>query len=159
MISQLDRIVPHIKELAPYISNADITEIMVNRDGQEVFIERHGKIERVSETVSPKGLENAIKNITRFCQNEAGPGQPMVEARLEDGSRVAAMLRPCSVDGATLTIRKFGHHYSLTDLVTTGSVPESVARLLRNAVAARKNILISGSTNAGKRVCSMRWPT
>lgn len=148
--SKLDLIIPHIREIGPYILDPDVTEIMVNRDGQDVYIEREGRIEKAPVTLTPKGLENAIKCIARFCKNEADPRQPMLEARLEDGSRVAAMMAPCSVDGATMTIRKFGHRYSLTDLVESRSVPSTVAILLRDAVAARRNILISGSTGAGK---------
>lgn len=148
---KIDLILPHILALKKYVEDPTVTEIMVNRGGREVFIERAGRIERVPETLDPRGLQFAITKIARFCQNEADPNQPMVEARLEDdGSRVAAMMLPCSVDGPTLTIRKFGRRYSLDELVDTGSVPAPVAALLRDAVARRQNILISGSTGSGK---------
>jgi pilus assembly protein CpaF len=148
---KLDLILPHILALKPYVEDPTVTEIMVNRGGREVYIERAGRIEHVAVTVESKGLDYAITKIARFCQNEADPNQPMVEARLEDdGSRVAVVLPPCSPDGATMTIRKFGRRYSLTELVEAGSVPATVAQMLRDAIATRRNILIAGSTGSGK---------
>jgi pilus assembly protein CpaF len=76
--------------------------------------------------------------------------QPILDARLEDGSRVAAMFPPCSVDGPTLTVRKFTKRYALDDLVAVGTLTEDVAQCLRHAVADRQNILISGGTGTGK---------
>ena len=74
----------------------------------------------------------------------------MLDARLEDGSRVAAMFPPCAVDGPTLTVRKFTHRFSLEDLVAVGTLSEGLADMLREAVASRLNILISGGTGTGK---------
>jgi pilus assembly protein CpaF len=76
--------------------------------------------------------------------------QPILDARLEDGSRVAAMFPPCSVDGPTLTVRKFTRRYGLGDLVEVGTLNEETATLLRRAVEERHNILISGGTGTGK---------
>jgi len=92
----------------------------------------------------------AIKNIARACGDEISDMQPILDARLEDGSRVAAMFPPCSVDGPTLTVRKFTRRDSLDDLVAVGTLTDGQARSLRLAVQAGKNILISGGTGTGK---------
>jgi pilus assembly protein CpaF len=124
---------------------------MVNAGGRRIFVERGGVVDRVpSRTVDEKLLTVAIKNIARTCGDEISEEEPILDARLEDGSRVAAMFPPCSVGGATLTIRRFSRRYSLDDLVDVGSVPVDAAALLRGAVASRQNVLISGGTGTGK---------
>src|SRR5205823_2103284 len=72
------------------------------------------------------------------------------DARLEDGSRVAAMFRPCAVGGPALTIRKFTQRYSLDDLVAIGTVSEEMAVAMEAAVSNQQNILIAGGTGTGK---------
>jgi pilus assembly protein CpaF len=101
-------------------------------------------------TLEIRNLTVAIKNIARACGDEISERQPMLDARLEDGSRVAAMFPPCAVDGPTLTVRKFTHRYSLDDLVGVGTLTRALADSLRVAVDARHNILISGGTGTGK---------
>src|SRR5882762_11136273 len=124
---------------------------MVNAGGRRIFVERGGVVDPVpSRTVDEKLLTVAIKNIARTCGDEISEEEPILDARLEDGSRVAAMFPPCSVGGATLTIRRFSRRYSLDDLVDVGSVPLDAAALLRRAVASRQNVLISGGTGTGK---------
>jgi pilus assembly protein CpaF len=128
-----------------------ITEVMVNGGGRRIFVERDGALEPVpGRTLEIRNLTVAIKNIARACGDEISDTQPILDARLEDGSRVAAMFPPCSVDGPTLTVRKFTHRYSLEELVAVGTLTESLAAGLREAVDARKNILISGGTGTGK---------
>jgi pilus assembly protein CpaF len=124
---------------------------MVNAGGRRVFVERSGCIEAVPErTLEIRNLTVAIKNIARACGDEISERQPMLDARLEDGSRVAAMFPPCAVDGPTLTVRKFTHRYTLADLVGVGTLTHALADSLRAAVDARHNILISGGTGTGK---------
>ena len=124
---------------------------MVNAGGRRIFVERGGVVDPVpSRTVDEKLLTVAIKNIARTCGDEISEEEPILDARLEDGSRVAAMFPPCSVGGATLTIRRFSRRYSLDDLVDVGSVPVDAAALLRHAVASRQNVLISGGTGHRK---------
>src|SRR3984893_5200738 len=124
---------------------------MVNAGGRRIFVERGGVVDSVpSRTVDEKLLAVAIKNIARTCGDEISEEEPILDARLEDGSRVAAMFPPCSVGGATLTIRRFSRRYSLDDLVGVGSGPLAAAPLLRRAVASRQNVLISGGTGTGK---------
>ena len=73
-------------------------------------------------TLETRNLTVAIKNIARACGDEISEAQPLLDARLEDGSRVAAMFPPCAVAGPVLTIRKFTRRYSLDDLVAVGTL-------------------------------------
>src|SRR5438128_12658073 len=96
---------------------------MVNGGGARVFIERDGRLERVADrTLESRNLIVAIKNIARACGDEISDMQPILDARLEDGSRVAAMFPPCAVAGPALTIRKFTRRYSLEDLVEVATL-------------------------------------
>jgi pilus assembly protein CpaF len=129
----------------------DITEVMVNAGGRRIFVERGGVVDSVpSRTADEKLLTVAIKNIARTCGDEISEEEPIRDARLEDGSRVAAVFPPCSVGGAMLTIRRFSRRYSLDDLIDVGSVPIAAVALLRSAVARRQNVLMSGGTGTGK---------
>ena len=150
-MSSLERILPFLRPIQDLLIDPDITEVMVNAGGRRIFVERGGVVDPVpSRTVDEKLLTVAIKNIARTCGDEISEEEPILDARLEDGSRVAAMFPPCSVGGATLTIRRFSRRYSLDDLVDVGSVPLDAAALLRRAVASRQNVLISGGTGTGK---------
>jgi len=150
-VSSLERILPFLRPIQDLLIDPDITEVMVNAGGRRIFVERGGVVDPVpSRTVDEKLLTVAIKNIARTCGDEISEEEPILDARLEDGSRVAAMFPPCSVGGATLTIRRFSRRYSLDDLVDVGSVPLDAAALLRRAVASRQNVLISGGTGTGK---------
>jgi pilus assembly protein CpaF len=133
------------------LRDPQITEVMVNAGGARIFVERNGTIACVpGRTLESRNLTVAIKNIARACGDEISEAQPMLDARLEDGSRVAAMFPPCAVGGPALTIRKFTRRYSLADLVEIGMMTTEVASALRHAVARQENILISGGTGTGK---------
>jgi pilus assembly protein CpaF len=150
-VSSLERILPFLRPIQDLLIDPEITEVMVNAGGRRIFVERGGVVDPVpSRTVDEKLLTVAIKNIARTCGDEISEEEPILDARLEDGSRVAAMFPPCSVGGATLTIRRFSRRYSLDDLVDVGSVPVDAAVFLRSAVASRQNVLISGGTGTGK---------
>src|SRR6266849_253864 len=128
-----------------------VTEVMVNAGGQRVFVERDGLLAEVPDLVlDERNLKVAIKNIARTCGDEISEAQPVLDARLEDGSRVAAMFPPCSVNGPTLTIRKFTRRYSMEDLVDVRSLTPELASQLQQAVRDRRNILISGGAGTGK---------
>jgi len=150
-VSSLDRILPFLRPIEDLLSDPTVTEVMVNAGGRHVFVEREGSLEFVPDrTLEIRNLSVAIKNIARACGDEISDRQPILDARLEDGSRVAAMFPPCSVDGPTLTIRKFTHRYSLDELVSVGTLPAELALDLEDAVHSRKNVLISGGTGTGK---------
>jgi pilus assembly protein CpaF len=150
-VSSLDRILPFLKPIEDLLRNHDITEVMVNDGGRRVFVERAGRLEPVrGRTLETRNLTVAIKNIARACGDEISEMQPLLDARLEDGSRVAAMFPPCAVAGPVLTIRKFTRRYSLEDLVSVGTLTVHLAAHLRHAVASHQNILVSGGTGTGK---------
>jgi pilus assembly protein CpaF len=150
-VSSLDRILPFLKGIDDLLLDPAVTEVMVNEGGRRVFVERDGMIEPIPErTLETRNLTVAIKNIARACGDEISDVQPLLDARLDDGSRVAAMFPPCAVGGPVLTIRKFTRRYSLRDLVAVGAVTDTVASLLTDAVARQQNILISGGTGTGK---------
>jgi pilus assembly protein CpaF len=93
----------------------------------------------------------AVKNIARRLGDDIGESKPILDSRLPDGSRVAAVIPPCSVDGVTLTIRKFNaRHFGVEDLVQAGTLERWLANQLEGYVLARKNILIAGATGSGK---------
>src|SRR5437868_6020773 len=109
---------------------------MVNDGGQRVFVERAGRLEPVlGRRLETRNLTVAIKNIARACGDDISDMQPLLDARLEDGSRVAAMFPPCAVAGPVLTIRKFTRRYTLNDLIGVGSITASTASELVAAVS------------------------
>jgi pilus assembly protein CpaF len=150
-VSSLSRILPFIRPLEQLLLDPTVTEVMVNAGGRRVFVEREGTLEEVcGVSLDERNLKVAIKNIARTCGDEISDAEPLLDARLEDGSRVAAMFPPCSINGATLTIRKFTRRYSLGDLVEIGTLTPELAAQLRAAVGDDRNILISGGTGTGK---------
>jgi pilus assembly protein CpaF len=150
-VSSFARILPFVRPIEHLLVDPTVTEVMVNAGGRRVFVERGGTLEEVEGLVlDERNLKVAIKNIARTCGDEVSEAQPILDARLEDGSRVAAMFPPCSVNGPTLTIRKFTHRYTLEELVEIGTIPAHVAALLKSAVRSQRNVLISGGTGTGK---------
>src|SRR5438034_2817234 len=150
-MSSLDRILPFLRPIEDLLLDRHVTEVMVNDGGRHVFVERDGAVEPVVDRqLETRNLTVAIKNIARSCGDEISEMQPLLDARLEDGSRVAAMVPPCAVGGPALTIRKFTRRYSLEDLVTVGAMTPAVATQLTAAIAAQHNILIAGGTGTGK---------
>ncbi len=148
---QFETILPFLRPIEHLILDPDISEIMVNA-GSRIFIERNGELEAVTGPVlSEQALYAAVKNIARRLGDDISETKPILDSRLPDGSRVAAVIPPCSIDGITLTIRKFNtRNFRIADLIANGTVTKELADLLRNAVIQRKNILVSGGTGAGK---------
>ena len=150
-MSSLDRILPFLRSIEDVLLDPSVTEVMVNDGGRTVFVERRGVLDAVPDrTLDARTLMAALKNIARACGDEISEVQPILDARLEDGSRVAAMFPPCAVTGPTLTIRKFTHRYTLEELVDGGGLSTDVAQILVKAVEQRHNLLISGGTGTGK---------
>ena len=149
-MSSLDRILPFLKPIEDLLVDPTVTEVMVNEGGRRVFIERAGALEPViGRTLEPRNLTVAIKNIARACGDEISDVQPLLDARLEDGSRVAAMFPPCAVAGAALTIRKFTQRFTLAELVQVGALTSEIADRLMGAVRSQQNVLVSGGTGTG----------
>ena len=93
----------------------------------------------------------AVKNIARRLGDDISEAKPLLDSRLPDGSRVAAVIPPCSIHGVTLTIRKFNsHRFRIENLIEVGTLSEELAAALREYVINRKSILFCGGTSAGK---------
>jgi pilus assembly protein CpaF len=133
------------------ILDEGISEIMVNGSGR-IFIERHGHLSEVPDAhLTEKNLQVAVRNIARSLGDEINEQQPLLDSRLPDGSRVAAVIPPCSIGGTTLTIRKFhSKQFTADELVRIGSLTRELLDKLTEAIHARHNILISGGTGTGK---------
>jgi pilus assembly protein CpaF len=148
---QFETILPFLRPIEHLILDPDISEIMVN-GGSQIFIEKRGQLSQVPGiTISEQALNAAVRNIARRLGDDISEEKPILDSRLPDGSRVAAVLPPCSIDGITLTIRKFNtRHFTMTDLVENGTLTETTAQFLRDKIINRQNILISGGTGSGK---------
>lgn len=129
----------------------DVTEIMIN-GYNKIFIEKKGKIHRCEESFeSEEKLNDLIQRIVGKAGREVNQANPIVDTRLPDGSRVNVVLSPISLNGATVTIRKFSKNpMTIAKLIEHKSITEEVAKLLENLVKAKYNIFISGGTGSGK---------
>lgn len=145
-----ETIIPFIKELEPFILDPGISDILVNGPHQ-VFVEKNGRLQRVEVSLTEKGLERAIVNVARSVGDDISSEKPLLDARLPDGSRIAAVLPPCSLNGVTLAIRKFQSKvYTTEELVRVGAETPEVMSQLQSAVQDRSNILVAGATGTGK---------
>jgi pilus assembly protein CpaF len=137
--------------ITPLLHDDSITEIMVNGIDR-VYVERAGKLERADCTfASEADLLRVIKEVAAFVGRRIDEDSPMVDARLPDGSRVNAIIPPLSLEGPSLTIRKFAKDpYSVLDLIRFGTLTEAAAAFLQACVAVRLNIIVSGGTGSGK---------
>ncbi len=137
--------------LEPLLKDPTITDIMVNTH-RTVFVERFGRLEEtVARFKDEKHLARIISKIVSAVGRRVDEQQPMVDARLADGSRINAIIPPLAVDGQLLSIRKFAAvPITMARLVELGSVPPEAAEVLRALVNTRRNILISGGTGSGK---------
>ena len=134
--------------LQPLVDDPSITEIMINGP-HNVFVEQNGRLYKkdVSFGTNEK-LENVILNIVSKVNRTVNP---IVDARLLDGSRVNVVLPPIALDGPTVTIRKFPEDpMTMEKLIAYGSITPEVAELLERMVRAKYNIFISGGTGSGK---------
>lgn len=137
--------------LQPLVDDPSITEIMINGP-DHVFVEQAGRLYRkdVSFETNEK-LENVILNIVSKVNRTVNEANPIVDARLLDGSRVNVVLPPIALDGPTVTIRKFPEDpMTVQKLIAYGSITPEVAELLERMVKAKYNIFISGGTGSGK---------
>lgn len=153
-----DRLVSDLKNelfglgpLEPLLSDPTISDILVN-SYSNIYIERRGKLERTSiEFKDDEHLMRVIERIVSTVGRRIDEAQPMVDARLPDGSRVNAIIPPLAIDGPTLSIRRFGADpLKMPKLIEYGALTKEIAILFEMCVRARLNIIISGGTGAGK---------
>ncbi|WP_284139884.1 MULTISPECIES: CpaF family protein [unclassified Virgibacillus] len=137
--------------LQPLIDDSTITEIMVNNH-LEIFIERNGVTSQVAvEFESEQKLEDIIQAIVSRVNRVVNESSPIVDARLQDGSRVNVVLPPISLKGPVMTIRKFPDKpLTIDDLIEKSSISEEAANFIQKLVVSKYNIFIGGGTGSGK---------
>ena len=137
--------------LSPLLRDTAISEIMINGP-ENIFVESRGLLYRTPARFNSEShLQSIIQRIVEPLGRHIDAASPMVDARLEDGSRVNAVIPPLALDGSLVTIRKFpANKLTDEDLIRFGSLTRPMAAFLREAVRARRNILVSGGTGSGK---------
>ncbi|MCB9475304.1 MAG: Flp pilus assembly complex ATPase component TadA [Deltaproteobacteria bacterium] len=142
---------PFLEPIQNHLDDETVTEIMINAPN-EIFIERAGRVVRVPESFkNEKALVAAAKNIGRAVGRDISRQKPIMDARLADGSRVSAVIAPCALSGAVISIRKFFRKkLSMDKLIEFGSISPEAVEFLRTCVILKKNIIVSGGTGSGK---------
>ena len=137
--------------LQELIDDESVTEIMVNGP-DHIFVERGGKLTRWNKVfTSEEKLEDVIQQIVGRCNRVVNESMPIVDARLENGARVNAVVYPVALNGPILTIRRFPDDpITMEKLIAFGSITEECAQFLKKLVQARYSIVIGGGTGSGK---------
>ena len=157
-VSERERLVNDVQHelfglgpLEPLLADPTISDILVNSH-HTIYIERRGKIEATNVRFKDdEHLMRVIERIVSSVGRRIDESSPMVDARLQDGSRVNAIIPPLSIDGPVLSIRRFGSDpLKMSALVEFNALTKDIADMLQMVVTARLNILISGGTGAGK---------
>src|SRR5260370_14797261 len=153
-------ILPFRRTMQHLILDPDISEIMVNGP-ERIFSEKAGYLQSVPGVkLTHESLIVAVKNIARRLGDDISEAKPILDSRLPDGSRVAAVIPPCSIHGVALTIRKFNsHRFKMKDLIEVRTVPAALAAQLEGYVSQRPNILLSGGTSSGKPTLATLVPS
>lgn len=137
--------------LQTLIDNPAITEIMVNGPFA-IFVEEKGRLYKLEQQFeSEEKLKNIIQMVVAKCNRVVNDMSPIVDARLDNGSRVNVVLNPVALNGPILTIRRFPEKpFNMENLITLGAITEEAALFLQKLVEAGYNILVSGGTGSGK---------
>lgn len=136
--------------LTELLDDKNVNEIMIN-SYDEIFIDRNGKYQRWDKKFESKEqLENIIQQIVGKINRIVNVSNPIVDARLSDGSRVHIVLPPIAIKGATVTIRKFPERITMKKLIEYGSINIEAANFLERLVKSGYNIFVSGGTGSGK---------
>jgi pilus assembly protein CpaF len=145
----LEIIISCIPSIAPFLQNDQITDIHINPNGR-VSVQENGRRRLVEAEISQPSLKHAAKRIAKEVGETLSEANPLIDARLTDGSRVSIKYPPV-VENISLVIRKFRPNwYSLPELVAAGMLPQELADTLKQSVLNRENILIAGATGSGK---------
>ena len=154
----LERLVTEIQNetlglgpIEPFMHDPLVSDVLVNTHGQ-VYVEKHGKLELTEAKFKDDShLMLIIDRILSKVGRRVDEASPMVDARLQDGSRVNAIIPPLALDGPMLSIRKFrADVLSMDDLLRGNCLDSGMVQFLKAAVATRLNMLVSGGTGAGK---------
>jgi len=137
--------------IEPFINDREVTEIMINGPDR-IFIEKNGEVQKTDVRFeSRERLEDIIQVIVGKVNRSVNEAEPIVDARLEDGSRVNVVLPPVALNGPIVTIRKFPDKpMTIDDLIRFGSITEEAAEFLDKLVKSKYNIFICGGTGSGK---------
>lgn len=137
--------------LQEFVDDPQVTEIMVNGP-DNIFVEREGRLYKSDLAFeSEEKLQNVVQQIVSDCNRVVNEASPIVDARLQNGSRVNVVLNPVALNGPILTIRRFPEEpVTMEDLISFGSVTREVCEWLGRLVQAKYNIFISGGTGSGK---------
>jgi pilus assembly protein CpaF len=151
LVSEVNHELFGLGPLEPLLADPTISDILVN-SYSNIYIERRGKLEKTAITFKDdEHLMRVIERIVSTVGRRIDEAQPMVDARLPDGSRVNAIIPPLAIDGPTLSIRRFGTDpLRMPALIENGALTKEIAILFEMCVKARLNIIISGGTGAGK---------
>jgi pilus assembly protein CpaF len=157
-VSERERLIGEVRHelfglgpLEPLLADPEVCDILVNSPKQ-VYIERRGKLELTNvEFKDDEHLMRVIERIVSTVGRRIDESSPMVDARLQDGSRVNAIIPPLSLDGPVLSIRRFGAEpLRMASLIEKNALTKDMADMFEMCVRARLNVLISGGTGAGK---------
>jgi pilus assembly protein CpaF len=134
-----------------YLEDPSVTEVMINGPGL-IYIERKGKLEKVAEVFpNVKALYAALRNTAQYVGKHVDEERPLLEGRLPDGSRVAAVLPPSGNGGPYVAIRRFfGEKLTMRKLLELESLTPDAAELVRVLVETKRNVVIAGGTSSGK---------
>ncbi|WP_418314538.1 CpaF family protein [Salicibibacter kimchii] len=137
--------------LEPLLNDSEITEILINGH-KEVYIEKNGQLALTELKFRDEGhLRHIIDRVVAPLGRRIDESSPMVDARLQDGSRVNAVIPPVSLDGTLISIRKFRKDpFEMEDLIDLGTLNDPINEFLTAVVTAKLNVLISGGTGSGK---------
>jgi len=140
-----------LKPIQKYLDDDRVSEIMINGP-DDIFVEVKGKIIKTKAKFSSEpALLAAARNISQFVGKPISEEDPILDARLPDGSRICVVIPPCAKNGTTIAIRKFSKEkLGLKDLINFGSMSPDMARFLDICIKLKKNILVSGGTGSGK---------
>ena len=149
--ADIESLVFGLGPLEDLLNLPDITEIMVVGKNR-IFIEKGGGLEKTGRRFpSEDGLNVAVNRMVRPIGRTVNRSEPIVDARLEDGSRVHIVIPPVAIHGTSVTIRRFRETpFSIEDLIKFGTFGPRAVTFLRGCILARKNIVISGGTGSGK---------
>jgi pilus assembly protein CpaF len=139
------------RPVKPYLDDPTVTEVMINGPGK-IYIERRGKIEKVAETFPHvKALYAALRSAAQYVGKHVDDERPLLEGRLPDGSRLAAVLPPSGNGGPYVAIRRFFREkLTVAKLIEFGSLTPEAAELIATMVACKQNTVIAGGTASGK---------
>ena len=139
------------EELRGLLLDPSISDLMIN-GATGVYADKNGVVQHIplSTPYTNERLTAAIERVARILGQDLSSQNPILNTRLPDGSRVAVVGAPSSINGPTLTIRKFNRWYTSDELIESGSLPAEVRDTVVSLMLAKKNGLISGGTGSGK---------